>query len=476
MGSSYDSLSAAAQHLLRTVAVFAGGFTAEAAAAVADLGHDDTVAALSSLVERSLLGVEATGGATRFSMLEPIRQYAEVHLTDTGTAEDVRRRHATWAAGWLEAADTGLRSADEQRYASAIAAELPNLRAAHHWALNHKVDTALQIAGAMFWFAAWYGAAEAFEWATAALERAGSQTDPTLAPAYATAALGAARSGDMTLARALAERGTAGPSHASARFAWEALSSAEMMSGNYQRTLDCQQRAFELAGQAGDTTHQARERAARALAFGYLGRLDAAEAELAAATELLGTNANPSMQAFCSYVAGELRLEVEPAVALPLLERARDIGRLLGNRYLVAIAGVSAVSCAARIDHPAHTLGDYAELLDYFDRTGSRTQQWTTIRTLIEALTRKRADEPAATLYGALTATPNAPPLVGADTTRMHHAVRTLRMRLGEQRYDELVSTGVALGDEAAIAYARRYTTRTTTDAGSPTSKLTGVS
>ena len=35
-----------------------------------------------------------------------------------------------------------------------------------------------------------------------------------------------------------------------------------------------------------------------------------------------------------------------------------------------------------------------------------------------------------------------------------------------------IVSAGVALGDETAIAYARRYTTRGTTDAGSPTSKL----
>jgi hypothetical protein len=226
-----------------------------------------------------------------------------------------------------------------------------------------------------------------------------------------------------------------------------------MMSGNYQRTLSCQQRAFVLAGQAGDTTHQARELAARALALGYLGQLDTAELELAAATELLGSTANPSMQAFCSYVAGELRLDVDPAAALSLLERAR---------YLVAIAGVSAVSCLARIDHPAHTLADYAELLDYFDTTGSRAQQWTTIRTLIETLTRERADEPAATLYGALMASPSAPPLIGSDATRMEAAVRALRTRLGDHRCNELISAGAALGDEAAIASARRYTTHRT--------------
>jgi hypothetical protein len=41
----------------------------------------------------------------------------------------------------------------------------------------------------------------------------------------------------------------------------------------------------------------------------------------------------------------------------------------------------------------------------------------------------------------------------------MERAVGTLRTRPGEQRYDRLLVTGAALGDEAAIAYARRCTT-----------------
>jgi predicted ATPase/DNA-binding SARP family transcriptional activator len=463
MSSSYESLDTVGQHVFRAVAVFAGGFTADAAAAVAELGERDTVAALSSLVDRSLLGAGGTAGRTRFSMLEPVRQYAEARLAGALGYEDARSRHAAWMASWIEAADAGLRSTDEERWAAAIGDEQANLRAAHRWALDHDPEIAVRIAGAMFWYAAWYGAAEAFEWATATVERAGEDVGPIVATAFATAALGAARRGDMTQARALAERGTAaGGTHPSTRFAWEALSSTEMMSGDYPRAVVCQQRAYELAGQAGDPTHQARERAARALAFGYLGEFDAADAELAAATELIRSSGNPSMHAFCTYVAGELRLDVEPAAALPLLERARGLARHLGNRYLVAIAGVSAVSCAARIGHPAHSLGDYAELLEYFDRTGSRAQQWTTVRTLVEILTRQGTDEPALTLYGALTASPSAPPLIGLDAARLEQAVATLKTRLGAQRYDQLLATGAALGDDAAIAYARRYTTART--------------
>jgi len=120
------------------------------------------------------------------------------------------------------------------------------------------------------------------------------------------------------------------------------------------------------------------------------------------------------------------------------------------------------VSCAARIAHPAHDLGDYAELFEHLERTGSGAQQWTTVRTLIETLARQSADEPAATLYGALIVSDGALPLIGPDVSRMDQAVEGLRARLGERRYDELVSAGAALGDDAAIAYARRYTARDT--------------
>lgn len=458
VGWSYDRLAPLERHVLRNVAVFSGGFTADAASVVAETGRDEIVGTLTVLVEHSLLTAHDFGTTTRFSILEPIRQYAEVRLADEGGRDQAQARHAAWAADWIEAADAALRGPEEARWAKAVAAELPNLRAAHSWSLDHHPDTALRIAGAMYWYAFWYGASEAFEWAATVIARARDDTTPALATACATAALGACRRGDMMTARAVAERGIAAAARepVAARFAWQALSSAEMMSGNYDQTLTCQQHALELASLAGDTTHQAREHAARAVALGYRGQLDDAHAELTAATKLAATARNPTMLAFCDYVTGELRIDTEPTDALPLLQRAQDIGRTVGNRYLAAIAGVSAVSCAARTGDPSQALGGYAELLDYFDRTGSRAQQWTTIRTLIETLTRLAHDEPAAILHGALSASPSALPLIGCDATRMDEAVTTLRSRLGQHRFHRLSTTGADLGDVAAIAYALR--------------------
>ena len=455
---SYSRLGPIERHLFRTASVFSGGFTAGAAASVAGTGREEVIAALTALVEHSVVAAHDSGGTTRFSMLEPIRQYAEARLADDGERDRTRSRHAAWAAVRLERADAGLRSAEEARWAKAVAAELANLRAAHRWSLDHDPDTAMRIVGAMFWYACWYGMSEAFEWAATTVARVGDEGRPPLAAACATAALGACRRGDMRDARALAERGIAAATSepTAARFAWEALSSAEMMSGNYERTLVCQQHALELARLVGDTTHQAREHAARALALGYLGQLNTAHAELAAATNLATTAGNPTVQAFCDYVAGELRIDTAPTEALPLFERARSISRLIGNRYLSAIAGVSAVSCAARIGDPARALDGYGELLNYFERTGSRAQQWTTIRTLIETLTRLGRDEPAAILHGALTASPSAPPLIGQDAIRMHEAASTLAARLGQDHFEHLAARGACLGDGAAIAYALR--------------------
>lgn len=281
MSWSYDPLGPVERHVLRTVAVFSGGFTAEAAAAVADVGPDDVVAALSTLAERSLVAAHDAGGTTRFSMLEPIRQYAEARLTDEDGCDVARARHAVWAAEWIERADVGLRGADEARWSAAITAEQANLRAAHHWALDHDSAIAMRIAGAMFWFA-WYGTSEAFEWAAATVERVGDDAGPALTRACATAALGAARSGDITTARGLAERGIAlaADDPVAARFTWLARSSPEMMTGNYEDAAAYQQRALELARLAGDTTQEAREHAAQ---LPLLRRSDKGLGEVAAA-------------------------------------------------------------------------------------------------------------------------------------------------------------------------------------------------
>lgn len=261
-------------------------------------------------------------------------------------------------------------------------------------------------------------------------------------------------------ARALAQRAIdlAPPDQpALARFAWEALGSTELLAANYEQALACLDRSIELAKQVGDRCHEARERAARALVFGYQGLPARARGELEAANALLAVRENPTVRAFCDYVAGEVMLDHAPREALPALRRAHGAARDIGNRFLSAIAGLSSVSCAARLGHAADVVGDFGELIDHFHRTGSWAQQWTTIRTLVEMLARLDRDEPAAVLYGALAASGTAPPVVGADVARMADAVAVLRSRLGDDRFAALRGRGARMGDDEVIAYALRH-------------------
>ena len=87
--------------LFRRLAVFAGGFTLDAAEAVteatAEFGVDFLVGIL-SLVEASLLTrSEAPDGVPRYRMLETVREFGLEQLAASGEADGVMERLAAWA-------------------------------------------------------------------------------------------------------------------------------------------------------------------------------------------------------------------------------------------------------------------------------------------------------------------------------------------------------------------------------------------
>jgi predicted ATPase/DNA-binding SARP family transcriptional activator len=129
VGWSYNLLDAYQRRVFRRLAVFRGGCTAESAAAVAAgdgdvalAGAGGVVDALTALVEHSMLHAREVAGRTRYAMLEPVREYAESRLDEEGVLDDIRARHAAWAARWVRMADEGLRGPDEMRWAGAIEA------------------------------------------------------------------------------------------------------------------------------------------------------------------------------------------------------------------------------------------------------------------------------------------------------------------------------------------------------------------
>ena len=63
--------------------------------------EDEVLDLLGALVDKSLVVAgAAAGGAVRYRMLEPIRQYAREKLEESGEAAEVQGRHAAFSSPW----------------------------------------------------------------------------------------------------------------------------------------------------------------------------------------------------------------------------------------------------------------------------------------------------------------------------------------------------------------------------------------
>ena len=200
---SYELLADAERVLLRRLAVFAGGFTLEAAEVVcaADGLEEEQVAdLLARLVEKSLVAVDERGATRRYRLLETIGAYAGARLSEAGERDAVAARHARWLVGLVEAGDAQLSGLDPER---------GNLRAALETLLAHDPDAALEVCARVwpFWVRR-IELSEARRWLGETLERA-----PAPSAARARALLGHAaveyRSGDETLGLAHADEALA---------------------------------------------------------------------------------------------------------------------------------------------------------------------------------------------------------------------------------------------------------------------------
>jgi predicted ATPase/DNA-binding SARP family transcriptional activator len=125
---SHDLLESDRQRLFADLAVFAGGWTLDAAERVCDPGLN-VIDGLASLSDDSLVRVGGDPEAPRFRMLDTIREYASGKLTTTGRRSEVERRHADFYLGLAEAAVPHLRGNPGQ-WLGLLAAERDNVRAA----------------------------------------------------------------------------------------------------------------------------------------------------------------------------------------------------------------------------------------------------------------------------------------------------------------------------------------------------------
>jgi non-specific serine/threonine protein kinase len=131
---SHDLLGTPERTLLHALSVFRGGWSIDAAEAVAagdEEPADDVLGAMASLVEQSLVATTThVDGSTRYRLLVPVREFAEEHLDNSGRAGATRRRHADHYVALTGQAATELTGPRQVEWLARLDVERDNLRAA----------------------------------------------------------------------------------------------------------------------------------------------------------------------------------------------------------------------------------------------------------------------------------------------------------------------------------------------------------
>lgn len=149
---SHDLLGEEERVLFRRLSVFSGGWTLDAAAdvcGVAPLSPDTVLEVLSSLVERSLVTVDAE--QARYGMLETVREYAARQLEESGEVAAFEMHHTRFFCWFAESAE--LHGPEQTSWVRRFDQDVENLRKAMTSAVVYQdCDSGLRLGGALGWY------------------------------------------------------------------------------------------------------------------------------------------------------------------------------------------------------------------------------------------------------------------------------------------------------------------------------------
>jgi predicted ATPase/DNA-binding winged helix-turn-helix (wHTH) protein len=145
---SYELLPATERSLLRRLAIFSGGFTLDAAAAVMKGTGLDSLAVLdgiANLASKSLITLDKSEVASRWYLLETIRAYALEKLIRDDHANAAARHHAAYFRDLFAPLASGSKIRLSNEDLTRRTREIDNVRAALDWSFSPAGDKAIGI-------------------------------------------------------------------------------------------------------------------------------------------------------------------------------------------------------------------------------------------------------------------------------------------------------------------------------------------
>ncbi|HEY8599799.1 MAG TPA: tetratricopeptide repeat protein [Thermomicrobiales bacterium] len=422
---SYGLLAEPERRLLRQLAVFAGGWTLDAAEAICAAPGVDLLAELGGLVEHSLVQVEAGTLEPRYRLLEPTRQYARDRLAASGAEGEARESHARFFLAFAEAAEPRLDGVASLDWSRRVRAEIGNLREALRWWQEQgdaECGVRLAVALRLFWRQQAY-TREGMGWVQAFLSH-GARPVATQLEARAMLALaeGALRLG-----------------------AWdEGLAYG-------RRSL----RGFEASG---DEQGQARVLNVLAMTLRYQGALAEAEPFLDRAIALYDRLGDRHWMLVCRINRGILVFERgDAAQARAQLAAALPALRAFGDARTTAVGLLNLATYTLTLRQVAGVGALLVEALDLALAIDEQMISSCALAELADLATLEGRWERAACLLGASQEVHRRTgvPIVRTERPFHERAEAAARAALGDIAYAAALASGAALPPDAALDEAR---------------------
>jgi predicted ATPase/transcriptional regulator with XRE-family HTH domain len=372
---SYELLNEQDRQWFNRLSAFVGGWTLEAAEALATAGTD-VVESHFRLANDNLIysAPQHSGGQTRFHMLETVREFGQEQLELLGERDDVLRQHARYYLDFSEQAEPELRGPDQIAWLHSVEGEMGNIRAALEWAARPDIDpeSGLRIGGALAWYWECRGpVSEGREQLTRALSREGG-TPATRMKALAGAGWLAHIQRDSSDARTFLNkaRSIAGDLEDSWMVAWTThlLGRVAYFDGDAEAAYRLGRESLEVAREIDDEWIIAWAYHLLALAAHINGDLGPAREYYEGSLEIRNRIGYPEGAATVTGLLGMLTLhEGDHVSAFALLRQSLEMNQQLGARWLVENMIANIVSISAGVgdfDRAARLAGFVSTMSD----------------------------------------------------------------------------------------------------------------